>query len=205
MGCDGEQLTVDPRGWLAARILKLAMDPPRAAPPPIGWHLVDDGPEHSAPRGFIHLGVAEEFCGVLRDLADPEALIAEGGLDPRLFGSARNLVSLPVLGTFLRLCAERTKCPHVGLLVGQKTTLGSLRLVGSLMRASETLGDALRALAAHLNVQNRGAVVRMEIGSGSAVLSLALYEPMGEGAGSIYEAGLATLVRLMRELCGPNW
>jgi len=45
----------------------------------------------------------------------------------------------------------------------------------------------------------------MEIARGVAVVSLALYEPMGEGAGSIYEAGLATLVRLMRELCGPDW
>src|SRR3982751_5952269 len=36
-------------------------------------------------------------------------------------------------------------------------------------------------------------------------VSLALWEPMGEGAGSIYEGGLAALVRLMRELCGPDW
>ena len=58
------------------------MEPPRAAPPPKGWYLVDDGPERSAPRGFVHLGVGEDFCGVLRDLAaDPEALIAEAGLD----------------------------------------------------------------------------------------------------------------------------
>jgi len=54
------------------------------------------------------------------------------------------------------------------------------------MRASETLGDALRGLEAHLNVQNRGAVVHLEIASGVVVVSLALYEPMGEGAGSIY-------------------
>jgi len=48
------------------------------------------------------------------------------------------------------------------------------------------LGDALRGLEAHLNVQNRGTVVHLEIASGVVVVSLALYEPMGEGAGSIY-------------------
>ena len=53
---------------------------------------------------------------------------AVGKTDPRLFGSARNLVSIAVLGNFLHLCAERTNCPHFGLLVGQQATLDSLRL-----------------------------------------------------------------------------
>jgi AraC-like DNA-binding protein len=185
------------------------MDPPPDTPPPPlrDWHLVDDdGPERSAPRGFIHLGVAEEFYGLLQDrVTDPDALIAEGELDPRLFGSARNLVSITVLGNFLHLCAERTNCPHFGLLVGQQATLDSLRLVGSLMRASETLGDALRALEAHLKAQYRGAAVYVEIGTGVAALSLAFYEPMGKGASYIYEGGLATLVRAVRELCSPDW
>ena len=132
--------------------------PPETPPPPSReWYLVDNaGPERPAPRGFIHLGVAPELYALLQDLgADPDALIIEAGLDPRLFASARNLLSITVLGNFLHLCAERTNCPHLRLLVGQQATLDSLRLVGSLMRASETLGDALRALEAHLNVRER--------------------------------------------------
>src|SRR3954468_7896608 len=153
------------------------MDPPPETPPPPSreWHLVDeDGPERPAPRGFIHLGVAQELHGLLQDLGtDADALIAEAGLDRRLFVSARNLLSMPVLGNFLHLCAERTNCPHLGLLVGQQATLASLRLVGSLMRASETLGDALRALEAHLKAQYRGAMVHVAVESGVAVLSFA--------------------------------
>ena len=109
------------------------MDPPPEVPPPPprDWSLVDeDGPERPAPRGFIHLSVAKELYGVLQDVgADPEAIIAEADLDPRLFVSARNLLSITVLGNFLHLCAERTNCPHIGLLVGQRATLNSLRLV----------------------------------------------------------------------------
>src|SRR3982750_2209513 len=126
------------------------MDPPPEVPPapPKDWVLVDEhGPERPAPRGFIHLGVAKELYGALQDLgADPEALTAEAGLDPRLFDSPRNLISVFVLGNFLHLCAKRTNCPHIGLLVGQRATLDALGLVGSLMRASETMGSALRAL-----------------------------------------------------------
>src|SRR5215213_1237206 len=171
------------------------MDPPPDTPsppprePPRDWYLVDDdGPECPAPRGFIHLGVAKETYGTLQDLgADPDTIIAEAGLDPRLFDSPRNLISVFVLGNFLHLCAERTNCPHIGLLAGQRATLDSLRLVGSLMRASETLGSALRALGAHLKIQTRGAVVHLEVEGGVAVLSFAPYEPMGDGAGYICE------------------
>src|SRR5215218_6779522 len=163
------------------------MDPPpdMPSPPSRDWYLVDDdGPERPAPRGFIHLGVAKETYGALQDLgADPDAIIAEAGLDPRLFDNPRNLVSVFVLGNFLHLCAERTNCPHIGLLAGQRATLDSLGLVGSLMRASETMGSALRALEVHLKIQNRAVVVYLEVESGVAVLSFAPCEPMGKGAG----------------------
>src|SRR3954463_3019450 len=130
--------------------------PETPSPSSRDWYLVDDGPERPAPRGFIHLGVANETYGVLQDLgADPGAIIAEAGLDPSLFDNPRNLISVFVLGNFLHLCAKRTNCPHIGLLVGQRATLDSLRIVGSLMRASETLGSALRALEVHLKIQNR--------------------------------------------------
>jgi hypothetical protein len=104
------------------------MDPPPEVPPPPprDWSLVDeDGPERPAPRGFIHLSVAKELYGVLQDVgADPEAIIAEAGLDPHLFGNPRNLISVFVLGNFLHLCAERTNCPHISLLVGQQGNSG---------------------------------------------------------------------------------
>jgi len=184
------------------------MDPlPETPPSPSrDWYLVDDGPERPAPRGFIHLGVANEIYGVLQDLGvDPDAIVAEAGLDPRLFDNPRNLISVFVLGNFLHLCAKRTNCPHIGLLVGRRTTLDALGLVGSLMRASETLGAALRALEVHLKIQNRAVVVYLEVESGVAVLSFAPCEAMGDGARYICEVELAATVWAMRELCGPDW
>jgi len=162
--------------------------------------------ERPIPPGFIHLGVAQNIYGVLRELgADPEAIVAEAGLNPRLFDNADNLIAVKALGKLLLHCVERTNCPHFGILVGQKATLASLRLVGATMRVCDTVGDALRTLEAHLRVQNRGAVVQLEVRDSVAVLSFSPYEPGGEGAGLIAEGGLATSVQMMRDLCGADW
>jgi hypothetical protein len=108
--------------------------------------------------------------------ADPDGLLAELKLDPRRFGGGK-LVPYAALGRLITLAAERTNCPHLGLLVGQRATLASLGQLGVLMRHSDTVGDALRALVAHVGLQNWGAVIGLGIDSGVAVLSHAPYGP----------------------------
>jgi len=73
------------------------------------------------------------------------------------------------------------------------------------MKASETLGDALRALGRYLRVGTRGGIVRLEIDDELAVLSYCPYSSVGEGAGLVCEAALAALTQVVRELCGPAW
>lgn len=171
----------------------------------------DASPENAGPNqpisaGMIHLGVAKEIYAVLAELGDaPEQVIAEAGLDPRLFDDADNLIPASTLGRLLLLCVERTNCPHFGLLVGSRASVQSLRLVGSLMRVSETVGDALAAMAAHLRIQNRLAVVQLETEDDVALLEYLVYGSSGPGAELIADGGLATAAMLLRELCGPEW
>src|SRR5918994_1138741 len=75
------------------------------------------------------------------------------------------------------LRADRTNCPHFGLLVGQRATILSLAMVGRLMQHSDTLGEALRALVANLSIQNRGAVPALSISDDTALFSFAIYQP----------------------------
>jgi len=162
--------------------------------------------ERPTPPGFIHLGVAQHICSVLRELgAGPDTAIAEAGLDPRLFDNPGSLVSEKALGKLLLHCIERTHCPHFGLLVGQKATLDSLRLVGVAMRVCDTVGEAPRTLQAHLRIQNRIAIVPLEVRDGVAMLCFSLYEPDAEGALLVAEGGLATSVQVIRDLCGADW
>ncbi|MDR7036012.1 AraC-like DNA-binding protein [Methylobacterium sp. BE186] len=131
--------------------------------------------------------------------------MAEVGLGPALFDGGSAPIPYAALGRLIALGTERTGCRHLGLLVGQRTALASLGLIGLLMRHSDTVGDALRALEEHLGMQNRGAVVGLGVAGGVAVLSYSPYEPGAEGAALHSERALATATNVLRVLCGADW
>ena len=160
----------------------------------------------AAAPGDIHLGVASGSWTVLRDLgADPEQVIEDGGHDPRIFDGPENFLSHAVLGRLYQHFAERTNCPHFGLLVGEKASVSSLGLVGMLMKFSDTLDEALRVLEAHLKIINRGAIVHVERHADTVILSYSVYEPGGgEGVGQLSDGALAAALRVICELCGPK-
>jgi hypothetical protein len=50
-------------------------------------------PRRTLPPGYIHLGVAKEVAPTLRDFGlDPDPVIREAGLDPRLSRTAKPAV-----------------------------------------------------------------------------------------------------------------
>ncbi|WP_238179990.1 AraC family transcriptional regulator, partial [Methylobacterium oxalidis] len=165
-----------------------------------------DGAETAPSVGFIHPDVVRAIRAVLVELgADLVGLMAEAGLNPRLVGRSSKPVPFTTVGRLIALAAERTRCPHLGLLVGQRTTLASLGLLGGLLRNCASVGEALRALEAHACVRDRGAVVGLGVHVDIAVLSYAPHEPEAEGAALHLERALATLTTLLRGLCGPDW
>ena len=101
------------------------MIPSSACPP---WRA--DQPGHAGKHGDQgrqlhhivghHRRGRKEIVPVLRELgADPEVLIGEAGLDPGLFADENNIIPYAALGRIFAIGAERTQCPHLGLLVGQ--------------------------------------------------------------------------------------
>ncbi|MGU3362937.1 AraC family transcriptional regulator [Methylobacterium sp. M6A4_1b] len=150
-------------------------------------------------------GVGAAIDRTLRDLgADPVGLLAELRLDPSLLDGGE-LVPYADLGRLISLGAGRTKCPHLGLLVGQCDTLESMGQLGLLMRHSGSVGDALRALEAHAGIQNWGAVIGLGSNGGVTVLSYAPYDPEAGSAAIHSERALATLTNVLRALCGADW
>jgi len=162
-----------------------------------GWTL---------PPGYIHLGVAKEIAPTLHDFGvDPDPVIREAGLDPRLFDDGTNVIPHAALGRLLTLSVACTTCPHFGLLVGQRATILSLGMVGRLMQHSETLGDAMRALVSNLSIQNRGAVPSLTISGDIALFAFSVYQPEAESADQISDGSIAVAVNAIRALRGSDW
>jgi hypothetical protein len=146
---------------------------------------------------MAYVGPLAGVPSVLAELGgDAEEIFADADVDLSLCEHQHNQISALAVERLLLLCAERTSCPHFGLLVGQQANLTSLGLLGSLMRSSETLGDALRGLERHLRVQTRGGIVQLKVDDGFAVLSYCPYYSMGEGAGLVCEAALAAMTQV---------
>jgi AraC-like DNA-binding protein len=172
---------------------------------PVAYSISTRAVQPLAP-GHAHLGIAEEIVPTLRDFdCDPDPLIREAGLDPRLFQDAANVIPHAAFGRLCALCVARTSCPYFGLLVGRRATILSLGMVGRLMQHSETVGDALVALVSNLSTQNRGAVWFLTITHGAAVLTFSVYQPEAESADQISDASIAMAVNALRALCGPDW
>ncbi|ARO54936.1 AraC family transcriptional regulator [Methylorubrum zatmanii] len=165
--------------------------------------VVEDIRSHERPSliGLTRPGVAKAVYLTLVELgANLDELLAEAGLDPRTFDGGRTPVPYASLGRLIALGAERTGCHHLGLLVGQRATLASLGLLGLLMRHSDTIGGALRALEAHAGVRNWGAVVGLDIDSEVAVLSYCPYGSEAESTALQSERALATITNVVRAL-----
>ena len=157
------------------------------------------------PPGYIHLGVAKEIVPTLREFGvDPEPVIREAGLDPRLFDDAMSVIPFAALGRLYTLCVARTGCAHFGLLVGQRASILSLGLVGRLMQHSHNVGDALRALVSNLSTQDRAVVPALTGRDGTALLTFATYQAESRSGTQILDAALGVTVNILRTLCGSE-
>lgn len=143
---------------------------------------------------------------VLRTLgADPADVCAAAGIDLELFDDPSNLISFRAASHLFRVCTERTGCPHFGLLVGQKSGLDSLGLLGLLMKYSPDVESALRSVVRYMHLHIGGAVTTLEVSGKTAMLSYEIYQADAEATEQIGDGAVATMYNIMRELCGSKW
>jgi len=161
----------------------------------------------ASARQDVRVGPLLSIPSLLREHElDPSLVLAQVGLDVRLFDDAENRVSFDDLGRLLRTCVKLTRCPHFGLLIGQRFDIRSLGVLGELMRNSPSLRDALRLAALHLHLHDRGAVsLMLDFGTGKAGLGYSLFEGKTPAAAQILDGAIAMQYLLLRELCGRSW
>ena len=168
----------------------------------------DRGKRHAArpDAATVRVGVVAAIPDVLAELdADPAAVLAEVGIDRRLFADPNQRISHAARGRLIQHCVARTDCAHFGLLVGQRAGLGSLGLVGLLAKYESDVGAALRSLVRFLHLHGRGAGVTLTVDGDKARLTYDMLEPGIEATDQIGDGALAILFNILRALCGPEW
>jgi AraC-like DNA-binding protein len=154
----------------------------------------------------LHGSVTSATCAVLSELgADPVRLLREAGCAPRASRDDGGPISNAALGRLLQLGASRTRCGHLGLLVGQRIALAKLGPSNGLIRNAETVGDALHVLETRPWAWTCGSAVRLCVEADLALLHYFPYEAGATAVGLQSEGALATVVNVVRALCGAHW
>lgn len=137
---------------------------------------------------------------------DADRVIRKAGLDPATVADPSRRLPCETVALLLDECVRATRCPHFGLLVGQRSGTAAIGIIADLIWNAGTVGEALRLLSAHIHLADRGLVLVLQVhGARRAELSLVLCEPAVQGAGPYLDAGLAIALSVMRSLCGPAW
>ncbi|MGA3317291.1 MAG: AraC family transcriptional regulator ligand-binding domain-containing protein [Candidatus Korobacteraceae bacterium] len=133
---------------------------------------------------------------------DPAKVIASTGLGPSVLDDAENAISFLELGRLLQACVIATKCPYFGLMLGQRSGIKDLGLVGQLMRNAPTLGRAIYDLCVNQQRYVRGSVVYLSIQEEVAYWGYGIHHPEMQAIEQVYDLVTVMGLNIMLELCG---
>ena len=152
------------------------------------------------------VGGAIALPEILRDLgADPNAIVSAAGLSPEILADPENVVPIIALGHLLDKSVEATQCEHIGLLLGQASSISSLGYLGLLVQNSSDVRTALDNLIRYFHIHDARGVPILEFSRDTASLGYTIFENPVPGTLDIIDAAIASLFNVMRRLCGSSW
>jgi AraC-like DNA-binding protein len=144
------------------------------------------------PALLLELGVE------LRDVLD------DAGIRADIFDEPDNLISYAEAGRLLAASARRTRCDHLGLLIGQRSRLANMGLAGQLARCMDTAGAALQLFADRFTLQNTAATVSLVSQGGFSRFVYAIVEPGLRETEQLQIGAMAISFNILQDLCGPQ-
>ena len=160
-----------------------------------------------AAAGEVRIGPVAAIPDVLGKFGvNPSLPFVRAGVPLRTFKNPENRIAFETLGRLLAECSASTACEHFGLLVGASFELDGLGAIGTLMRNSRTVGEALRALLLHLHLHDRGAVpILINLNATHVLLGYSIYRHGTPGTAHLQDAAIAIGHRALRAICGVHW
>jgi AraC-like DNA-binding protein len=136
---------------------------------------------------------------------EPADLLAELHLSLRDFENPEDTIPYRTAALLFGLCVRRTRCPHFGLLLGQRVGVTVLGTVGYLMQSSPDVRSALSSLSKFLHVHDTGGIATLVEQGRFATLSYEILRHDVPNADQILDFSMTIGLNLMRGLCGPGW
>jgi len=157
-------------------------------------------------EGRARIGPLTELPALLQEIGlDPEVVIREVGLDPRVLEDPDNVMEFGDVGRLLTRCATRSACPHIGLLLGRRSGVGVLGLLGLLGDYAPNVGTALREMVHYAILIDKAALPILRVEGGHAFLGYSVYLPDAPGLRHVYDGTMAVFFNIRKALCGPGW
>lgn len=132
-------------------------------------------------------------------------LLAEAGLEPTLFDTPDNLVEVGAAARLLELAAEKSRCPHLGLLCGQRFRPDTLGIVGQTAQNASDIGRSLRGLILNLHLHGHAFVPTLTVSAGVAQFGMTLASDLPGNTIPAVDLAMAAAFAILRALCGPTW
>jgi AraC-like DNA-binding protein len=143
---------------------------------------------------------------VLREFGiDVRDVMREAGVQLDIFDDPDNLIPYPDVGRLLAACARRTDCDHIGLLIGQRSRLGSMGLAGQIALCADTAKEGLQNFVNFFSLHNTAATVSVITSGGFTNFVYTIAEPAMSHTGQIQLGAMALGFNILQDLCGPLW
>lgn len=136
---------------------------------------------------------------------DPVPLLAEFGLTPAQFEEPDYTLSFATRSRLLARCAEATRCPHFGLLLGQRGGVASFGMIGYLMQSAPDVRTALQLAVRYFPLHNPNSTATLVERGRIAAVRYTILLPGMEGREQQLGLSLGIMVNVMRALCGHSW
>ncbi len=136
---------------------------------------------------------------------DPDAVIRQAGVDPKLFSSLDAVIPYAVLGRLVTESVKATGCERFGLMVGMKTRPNGMGLTGLVSIHSPTVREGLEVITTTLQTTDTGGAAFLDLRHDVACFGFAVTAADIESADQIADAATAIAFNVTRQLCGPAW
>lgn len=155
---------------------------------------------------MVRVGTLMAVPGLLREFGfDPARVLAEFDLAPAHFEDPDNTIPFATEGRILDRCAELARCPHFGLLAGQRVGLSLFGALGFLAQSAPDVRTALHLAVEHFRVHNAEAAIEIVEDGSSAAFRYTILQKNMKGREQVIDEALAVGFNVMRTLCGPHW